>query len=116
MKVILVLLGIAIVCAFATVAYPYGALTVCLRINLPLLPKENTATATAGNFGLSNGSYSTWAEVDDADADPGSFANNIVVSIAYDDGPYEMSGTAYAYVNGYDADGRFQHDDDSDSN
>ena len=115
MKTILVALLIAISLTIATVVYSYGATTVTLRVKLPFI-KKNTASAIIGNFGLRNGSFSTWAEVDSADNESGSFANQIVASTSFDAGPYEDSGNAYAYVNGYDGDGKFQHDDDSDSN
>lgn len=115
MKTMLTFLLIAIILVSATVGYPYGALTITLRSSIPFM-ECNNASATAGNPGLRNGSYCTWAEVDEADSDSGSFGNNIVVSSSFDSGPYEESGAAYAYVNGYDRDGRFQHDDDSDTN
>ena len=116
MKRALTFLLIALVFAFATIAYPYGAWTVTMRVAIPFVAEQNRATASAGNFGLTNGSYSTWAEVDTADSDSGSFGNNFIFSWSSDTGPYQESGAAYAYVNGYDKDGNFQHDDDSDTN
>ena len=115
MKTIGVGLLIVISLTIATVVYSYGATTITLRVKLPFI-KKNTASAVIGNFGLRNGSFSTWAEVDSADNESGSFANELVGSASADAGPYEDSGNAYAYVNGYDGDGNFQNDDDSDSN
>ncbi len=115
MKTTLTALLIALSLAVATMVYSYGATTSTLRVRLPFI-KKNTALAILGNFGLKNGSFATWAKVDNADNESGSFGNEIVFSRSYDSGPYHNSGTAYAYVNGYDGDDKFQQDHDYDSN
>ncbi len=99
----------------AQIVYGYGASTVTQRIDLWII-KKNTAFATMGNFGLNNGSYSVYAEVDSADSKQGSFGNENITSLAYDIGAFTESGVANAYVNGYDEQGNFQMDTDSDSN
>jgi len=54
------LITLLIAVLFATIAYPYGATTVTYRaIGL------NFGTAIAGNFGLENGTFATWADVSD---------------------------------------------------
>lgn len=116
MKVLSVLLLLLIaVLVFTQIIYAYGATTVTLRINNWFYQK-NTAHAAIGNVGLDNGSFSVWAEVDTPDSESGSFGNQTVWASVHDDGPLSESGSAYCYVNGYDEDGNFQHDDDSDSN
>ncbi len=79
MKTTLPALLIALSLAIATMVYSYGATTSTLRIRLPFI-KKNTALAVLGNFGLKNGTFSTWAEVDNADNESGSFGNEIVFS------------------------------------
>lgn len=67
------------------------------------------ATASVNGWGLVNGNYSVRARVDDTvDQDGGSFANgNNLSDSAVVDVDSCSSGSAYASVSGYDANGKF---------
>lgn len=74
------------------------------------------ATASINNYALFDGSYSLYARVDsESDADHDDFADNRVstsVVVDREDGSCS-SGSAYASVSGFDAQGRPHHKSDS---
>ena len=119
MKILYSLLLIVTVLVCVQFAHAYGALAVTLRLDNWLV-KNNTASAHMGTFGLENGTFSVYANVND-DGDPGqsgqgSYGSEWVFASVGDAGPLHSSAVANAYVNGYDKWGNFQHDDDSDNN
>lgn len=73
------------------------------------------ATASVNGYGLVNGSYSVRARVDnDVDRDGGAFANgNNLSDSAVVDLDSCGSGSAYASVSGFDANGNFHSKSDS---
>jgi len=118
MKILKSLLLIAAVLVCVQFAHAYGALAVTLRIDTWVV-KKNTASAAIGNFGLGNGSYSVYADVNDddpADSEQGAFSNERIAALATEAGPLHASGVASCYVQGYDKWGNFQDDNDSDEN
>ncbi len=118
MKILYSFLLIVAVRVCVQFVHAYGALAVTLRLDNWFV-KENTASAAIGNFGLENGSYSVYADVNDddpADSEQGAFSNERIFAIAGDKGPLEASGVASCYVQGYDKRGNFQDDNDSDEN
>lgn len=96
--------------------HAYGALTVCLRVWISNSVSWNSASATIGNPGLRNGTWNIFAEVNSPDSDSGAFGSNIILKSVFDGGDYWDSGVANAYIGGYDRDGNYQSDSDSDSN
>lgn len=118
MKVLSSLLLILAVVVCVQIAHAYGALAVTLRLNNWLI-QANTASAAIGSFGLKNGSFSVYADVNDddpADSAQGAFKNEWVAAFASDSGPLHASGVASCYVQGHDEWGNFQDDNDSDEN
>ena len=109
-----IVLSLVLLLSFVTASvYAYYASTVCLRwSDLGF----NWAYAVIGTPLISNGTYNVYAEVDQPAANSGSFGNNVVIADEGDLGPYSNSGTANAFVGGYDGDGIYQSDTDSDSN
>ena len=111
---LIVLLTIIIV---TTDVFAYGASTFVLRYDaFEGRLAFNSALAMAGNFLLDNGTMYVYASVDSPDTNSASFGNQSIFMSASDIGPYSSSGTASASVNGYDKDGKYQSDSDSDSN
>ena len=98
------LLAILIVCVSA---YAFSAFCTA---------NEDTcrATASVNGWGLVNGSYSVSARVDNVvDQDGGAFANgNNLSDSAVVDLDSCSSGSAYASVSGYDANGNFHSKND----
>ena len=113
-KIVLSLVSLVLLLSFVTASvYAYYASTVCLRwSDLGF----NWAYAVIGNRSLSNGTYNVYAEVDQPAAESGSFGNQRIMADEGDVGPHSNSGTANAFVGGYDSDGIYQSDTDSDSN
>ena len=118
MKILYSLLLIVAILVCVQFAHGYGALAVTLRWN-NFLFQMNTADALIGSFGLENGSYSVYADINDddpPDSGQGAFGNQNIFTFASDYGPLHASGVASCYVKGHDEWGNFQDDNDSDSN
>ena len=114
-KIVLSLVLLLSLIIVTVTAYAYGATTVCQRYDVYGI-RFNWAYAVIGTPLISNGTYNVYAEVDQPAANSGSFGNNVVIADEGDLGPYSNSGTANAFVGGYDGDGIYQSDTDSDSN
>ncbi len=95
-RVLVIALALLLTFTVTVSVYAYGALAVCQRFIT-----TNTATASIGSPFLKNGTYNVFVEVDEPDAEAGSFGNNWVFAGRIDYGDVSDSGTANAYVGGH---------------
>ena len=116
MKILSSLLLIVGVIVCVQIVHAYGATSVTLRLGGLNI---NTAGAIIGNFGLDNGTFNVYADVKDCDpanSKSGAFAQQRIVSVAFETGPLHAAGVAQCHVQGHDKWGNPQRDDDSDTN
>ena len=111
-RVLAIALALLLTFTVTVSVYAYGALAIC-----QWFITINTATASIGSPFLKNGTYNVFAEVDEPDAEAGSFSNNWVFAGKIDYGDVSDSGTANAYVGGYSVfDGEYKEVPRSDTN
>lgn len=84
--------------------YAYSASATCSR------GSHTYASASISSSGLKNGTYNVYAKVNYGSSNAGTFKSNTVSSSVSDMGSTSQSGTANAYVGGYNSSGNYQSD------